>query len=103
MKPDLAVEESRKGSVKGRGTLQAGGAQGISVAGSPTVDDIELAQFIYLLPNNKKSCDVTDAITSKAALILGRLSEERTWTSNPPHNNAPIMFDFPPLAIVPFS
>jgi hypothetical protein len=43
-----------------------------------TVDNIEVAQFIYLLLNNKEIRKVIDTITSKAALILGRFSEERT-------------------------
>jgi uncharacterized protein YjbI with pentapeptide repeats len=42
-----------------------------------TVDNIKVAQFIYLLLNNKEIRDVIDTITSKAVLILGRFSEER--------------------------
>ena len=38
-----------------------------------TVDNIEVAQFIYLMLNNQKVRDVIDTITSKAVLILGRL------------------------------
>ena len=36
-----------------------------------TVDNLEVAQFIYLLLNNKKIRDVIDTITSKVVLILG--------------------------------
>ena len=42
-----------------------------------TVDNIEVAQFIYLLLNNQKVRDVIDTITSKAVLILGRFTQER--------------------------
>src|SRR5205807_6207104 len=39
-----------------------------------TVDNLEVAQFIYLLLNNKKIRDVIDTITSKVVLILGRFT-----------------------------
>ena len=42
-----------------------------------TVDNIEVAQFIYFLLNNQKVRDVIDTITSKAVLILGRFTQER--------------------------
>jgi hypothetical protein len=42
-----------------------------------TVDNIEVAQFIYLLLNNRAIRKVIDTITSKAVLILGRFSDER--------------------------
>jgi Pentapeptide repeats (8 copies) len=42
-----------------------------------TVDNIEVAQFIYLMLHNQKIRDVIDTITSKAVLILGRFTEER--------------------------
>src|SRR5947209_5674044 len=42
-----------------------------------TVDNIEVAQFIYLLLNNQKIRDVIDTITSKVVLILGRFTLER--------------------------
>ena len=35
-----------------------------------TVDNLEVAQFIYLLLNNTKIRDVIDTITSKVVLIL---------------------------------
>jgi hypothetical protein len=34
-----------------------------------TVDNIEIAQFIYLMLNNQKVRDVIDTITSKVVLI----------------------------------
>jgi hypothetical protein len=42
-----------------------------------TVDNIEVAQFVYLILNNQKVRDVIDTITSKAVLILGRFTQER--------------------------
>jgi uncharacterized protein YjbI with pentapeptide repeats len=42
-----------------------------------TVDNLEVAQFIYLLLNNKKIRDVIDTIGKKAVLILGRFTPER--------------------------
>jgi hypothetical protein len=42
-----------------------------------TVDNIEVAQFIYLMLNNQKIRDVIDTITSKVVLILGRFTAER--------------------------
>jgi pentapeptide repeat protein len=42
-----------------------------------TVDDIEVAQFVYLLVNNKKIRDVIDTIGKKGVLLLGRFTEGR--------------------------
>jgi len=42
-----------------------------------TVDNLEVAQFIYMLITYKKLRDVIQAITSKVVLILGRFTEER--------------------------
>jgi Pentapeptide repeats (8 copies) len=44
------------------------------------VDNIEVAQFIYLLLNNERIRYVIDAITSKVVLILGRFTPERKIT-----------------------
>jgi uncharacterized protein YjbI with pentapeptide repeats len=41
-----------------------------------TVDNIEVAQFIYLILNNEKIRNVINSITSKAVLILGRFTGE---------------------------
>lgn len=41
------------------------------------VDNLEVAQFIYLLLNNEKLRSVIDTITSKVVLILGRFTQER--------------------------
>jgi uncharacterized protein YjbI with pentapeptide repeats len=76
----------------------------ITDAGQPviTVDNIKVAQFIYLLLNNQEIRDVIDTITSETVLILGRFSEERKPILNairdelrkPEHNYLPIVFDF---------
>jgi uncharacterized protein YjbI with pentapeptide repeats len=68
------------------------------------VDNIKVAQFIYLLLNNQEIRDVIDTITSKAVLILRRFSEERKPVLDairdelrkPEHNYLPIVFDFQP-------
>jgi uncharacterized protein YjbI with pentapeptide repeats len=65
-----------------------------------TVDNIEVAQFIYLLLHNSKIRDVIDTITSKAVLILGRFTEERKAVLDKLRdelrklNYLPILFDF---------
>jgi uncharacterized protein YjbI with pentapeptide repeats len=68
-----------------------------------TVDNIEVAQFVYLLLNNQKIRDVIDTITSKAVLILGRFSlperkdildKLRDELRKPGSNYVPIVFDF---------
>jgi Pentapeptide repeats (8 copies) len=45
-----------------------------------TVDDIEVAQFIYLMLRNQKIHNLIDTITAKAVLILGRFTDERKKT-----------------------
>jgi hypothetical protein len=42
-----------------------------------TVDNLEIAQFIYLLLNNERIRHVIDTITTKVVLILGRFTPER--------------------------
>jgi hypothetical protein len=65
-----------------------------------TVDDIEVAQFIYLLLNNAKIRNVIDTITSKAVLILGRFTDERKAVLDAlpdelrKRDYLPILFDF---------
>jgi hypothetical protein len=65
-----------------------------------TVDNIEVAQFIYLLLHNEKIRDVIDTITSKAVLILGRFTEERKAVLDALREELrnrdylPILFDF---------
>lgn len=65
-----------------------------------TVDNLEVAQFIYLLLNNDKIRDVIDTITSKTVLILGRFTPERKSVLNAlreelrARDYLPILFDF---------
>jgi hypothetical protein len=74
----------------------------ITPPGEPeiTVDNIEVAQFIYLMLRNQKIRDVIDTITSKAVLILGRFTPERKKVLNAlreelrKSNYLPILFDF---------
>ncbi len=42
-----------------------------------TVDNLEVAQFVYLLFNNEKIRDVIDTIGKKGVLLLGRFTEGR--------------------------
>ena len=65
-----------------------------------TVDNLEVAQFIYLLINNAKVRDVINTITTKAVLLLGRFSPERKAVLDGlreelrKQNYLPILFDF---------
>jgi hypothetical protein len=65
-----------------------------------TVDNLEVAQFIYLLLHNEKIRDVIDTITSKATLILGRFTEDRKVVLDAMRDKLrdrgylPILFDF---------
>ena len=42
-----------------------------------TVDNLEVAQFIYLLLNNTEIREVINTLTTKSVLILGRFTLER--------------------------
>jgi uncharacterized protein YjbI with pentapeptide repeats len=65
-----------------------------------TIDNIEVAQFIFLILNNKKIRDVIDTITSKMVLILGRFTPDRKIVLDEirgllrENNYLPVMFDF---------
>jgi uncharacterized protein YjbI with pentapeptide repeats len=65
-----------------------------------TVDNLEVAQFIYLLLNNQKIRQVIDTITSKVVLILGRFTPERKAILDAireelrKHDYLPVLFDF---------
>jgi uncharacterized protein YjbI with pentapeptide repeats len=67
---------------------------------SITVDNIEVAQFIYLLLRNEKIRRIIDTITSKVVLILGRFTLERKAILNTLREELrkkdyiPILFDF---------
>jgi uncharacterized protein YjbI with pentapeptide repeats len=65
-----------------------------------TADNLEVAQFLYLLLNNRKIRDVVDTITSKVVLILGRFTETRKGVLDAlrgelrRRNYLPVLFDF---------
>jgi hypothetical protein len=65
-----------------------------------TVDNIKIAQFIYLLLNNEEIRDVIDSITSKVVLILGRFTPERKVILDALREElrqldlTPVLFDF---------
>jgi hypothetical protein len=64
------------------------------------VDNLEMAQFVYLLLSNTKIREVIDTITSKVVLILGRFTPGRKALLDAlrdelrKHNYSPILFDF---------
>ena len=74
----------------------------ITLKGEPeiTVDNIEVAQFIYLLLHNRKIRDVIDTVGKKAVLILGRFTTERKAVLDDlreelrKRDYVPILFDF---------
>jgi hypothetical protein len=69
-----------------------------------TVDNLEVAQFLYVLMTNQKVRAVLDTITSKVVLILGRFSDERKPVLDAvrealrshPNGYIPVLFDFEP-------
>ena len=69
---------------------------------SVTVDDLEVAQFIYLMLHNEKIRNIIDTVTSKVVLILGRFSPERkafldairNELRKGEYNLSPVLFDF---------
>jgi uncharacterized protein YjbI with pentapeptide repeats len=67
---------------------------------SITVEDIEVAQFIYLILRNEKIRNVIDTVSQKAVLILGRFTEPRMYVLNSIRQRlslrgyVPILFDF---------
>jgi hypothetical protein len=64
------------------------------------VDNLEVAQFIYLLLNNEKIRRVIDTITSKVVLILGSFKDDRKLVLDAIRdelrklNYLPVLFDF---------
>jgi uncharacterized protein YjbI with pentapeptide repeats len=74
----------------------------ITPEGEPdiTVDNLEFAQFIYILLHSEKVRNVIDTMTSKAVLILGRFTAERKVILEAikeelrKRNYLPILFDF---------
>jgi hypothetical protein len=74
----------------------------VSDEGEPAimVDNLEVAQFIYLLLNNERIRQVIDTITSKVVLILGRFTSDRKAVLEAVRDELrqrdylPILFDF---------
>jgi uncharacterized protein YjbI with pentapeptide repeats len=67
------------------------------------VDDLEVAQFIYLLLNREKIRNVIDSVTRRGVLILGRFQEGglallqavAAWLRRPENGGyLPLLFDF---------
>src|SRR6266446_6072686 len=64
-----------------------------------SVDNLKIAQFIYLLLNNQEIRDVIDIVAKKFVLILGRFTLERKKVLDAlrdelrQHNYLPILFD----------
>jgi uncharacterized protein YjbI with pentapeptide repeats len=71
-----------------------------NLAPAITVDDLEVAQFMYLLTKYEKLRNVIDTITSKVVLILGRFSDEQMTILTAILNKlreydyVPVRFDF---------
>jgi hypothetical protein len=66
-----------------------------------TLDNLELAQFIYLMAHSRRLREVIDTLTSKVVLILGRFTPERKSVLDAlrtalrsEHDYVPVVFDF---------
>jgi hypothetical protein len=66
-----------------------------------TVDNIKVAQFIFLILNNEEIRNVINTLTSKSVLILGRFADDKRMAildtlrnSLREYNLLPIVFDF---------
>jgi uncharacterized protein YjbI with pentapeptide repeats len=76
----------------------------ITPPGEPaiTVDNLEVAQFIYILLNNEKIRDVIDTVAKKVVLILGRFTDTRKPVLSAIKDRLrdlgylPVVFDFDP-------
>ncbi|MBX3084618.1 MAG: pentapeptide repeat-containing protein [Anaerolineae bacterium] len=74
-----------------------------------TVDNLEVAQFIYMLIHNEKIRDIIQTIGNKAVLILGRFADEQRKTTLDALREKlrqerllPIIFDFEKATNVDF-
>jgi uncharacterized protein YjbI with pentapeptide repeats len=65
-----------------------------------TVDQLAVAQLLYLLLDNERIQGILETVTAKVVLILGRFTDERKAVLEAlraelrNHNLAPVMFDF---------
>jgi hypothetical protein len=86
--------------VKLRGTNQSNLVITLRNQSVIQVDNLEVAQFVYLLLNNEKIREVIDTIGKKAVLILGRFTPERIAVLHAirealrHHGYLPILFNF---------
>ncbi len=87
-------------TLKLEGSVQANLVIGSSDGSAIEVDNLELAQFMYLLLNSERIRQIIDTITSKAVLILGRFTPERKAVLEAireelrKRNYIPLLFDF---------
>lgn len=83
-----------------QGTVQENLIISDSLEGGVAVDNLEVAQFIYLLTNNQKIRGLIDTITSKVVLILGRFTPARKAVLDAlrdrlrDHGYVSVIFDF---------
>lgn len=83
-----------------KGTIQKNLIITLSDEPTITLDNLEMAQFIYLLLNNEKIRGVIDTITTKVVLILGRFTDKRKHILEAikeelrHHARIPILFTF---------
>lgn len=79
----------------------------ITPRGKPkiTVDDMKIAQFVYLLLDNENIRNVINTIATKGVLIIGRFTKERKAILHiirdelrNRYDLLPIMFEFEPIA-----
>ena len=74
-----------------------------------TVDNLEVAQFVYLLLHNEKIRDVIDTVGKKAVLLLGRFTDgriavlERLREELRARGYLPIVFNFDKLTTKDFT
>jgi uncharacterized protein YjbI with pentapeptide repeats len=67
-----------------------------------SLDNLDIAQFVYLMMNNKKLRDMIDTIATKAVLLLGRFSAPHKMVLDSlraelrKRGLVPIVFDFEP-------
>lgn len=96
---DATVYECFSWNVQLDGTLQS--ALRINAPGEPTVtvDDLEVAQFLYVMLHNDKVRNLVDTLSSKVVLILGRFIPERKQVLDALHSElrrrgySPVNFD----------
>jgi hypothetical protein len=75
---DLNLKEAKQENHIIRYRYQSEGQYAdVSKEAQITVEDLQVAQFVYLFLDNKNIRNVIDTMTSKVVLILGRFTDER--------------------------